>query len=99
MQQPHAHTDARAARPAASRLAWLGLGLFTAAFAVFEVVKHGPGAVPFYNAAHRVWGPLALLVACTFWIDSAALFTGALAHKVTTNFRSISNCTINPCMT
>jgi hypothetical protein len=38
-----------------------------------------PAAVPFYNLAHRVWGPLVLLVACTFWIDSAALFTGGLA--------------------
>lgn len=111
MQQPHARTDARAAHPDASRLAWLGPGLFTAAFAVFEVAKHGhgalavaltfvvapdlamliganrklargqlaPAAVPFYNAGHRVWGPLALLLACTFWLDSAALFTGALA--------------------
>jgi hypothetical protein len=38
-----------------------------------------PRAVPVYNLVHRVWGPLALLVACTFWIDSAALFTGGLA--------------------
>jgi Domain of unknown function (DUF4260) len=38
-----------------------------------------PAAVPFYNATHRVWGPLLLLVACTFLVDSAALFTGGLA--------------------
>jgi hypothetical protein len=38
-----------------------------------------PQAVPFYNAVHRVWGPLVLLVACTFWLDSAPLFTGGLA--------------------
>jgi len=38
-----------------------------------------PAAVPWYNTIHRVWGPLALLAACTFWIDSASLFTGALA--------------------
>lgn len=104
----HSHTRHA---PLARRIAWLGLGLLTLAFAVFEVVAHGlgalglalvflvapdltmlvganrrlargqlaPPAVPWYNAAHRVWGPLALLIACTFWIDSAALFTGALA--------------------
>jgi hypothetical protein len=38
-----------------------------------------PRAVPVYNLVHRVWGPLALLLACTFWIHSAALFTGGLA--------------------
>jgi hypothetical protein len=38
-----------------------------------------PRAVPFYNTVHRVWGPLALLVACTFWIHGPALFTGGLA--------------------
>jgi len=99
------------ARSSAHRLAWLGLGLLAGAFAVFEVTKHGqgalvlalifalapdlpmlmgakrtlargqlaPAAVPSYNTVHRVWGPLALLVACTLWIDSAALFTGGLA--------------------
>jgi hypothetical protein len=102
---------AAAARSVAHRLPWLALGLFATAFAVFEVAKHGsgalaltiafalapdlamliganrrlargqlaPAAVPFYNALHRVWGPLTLLVACTFWIDSAPLFTGGLA--------------------
>jgi hypothetical protein len=102
---------AREGRSAASRLAWLALGVFAAAFAVFEVAKHGTGAlalavafalapdlamliganrklargqlapqaVAFYNAVHRVWGPLVLLVVCTFWIDSAPLFTGGLA--------------------
>jgi hypothetical protein len=38
-----------------------------------------PAAVPWYNSLHGVWGPLMLLAACTFWIDSAALFTGGLA--------------------
>jgi hypothetical protein len=38
-----------------------------------------PRAVRYYNAVHRVWGPLAILVACTLWINSAALFTGGLA--------------------
>jgi Domain of unknown function (DUF4260) len=98
-------------RPAARRVAGLGLGLSATALAVFEVARHGqgalvlaltfalapdlpmriganralargqlaPAAVPFYNAVHRLWGPLALLVAGTFWIDSAALFTGGLA--------------------
>jgi hypothetical protein len=102
---------AAAARSVARRLPWLALGLFATAFAVFEVAKHGsgalalaiafalapdlamliganrrfargqlaPAAVPFYNALHRIWGPLALLIACTFWIDSAPLFTGGLA--------------------
>lgn len=99
------------ARPLGQRMGWLALGAFCVAFAVFEIVKHGggalglglafliapdlamligangklakgqlaPRAVRYYNAAHRVWGPLALLVACTFWINSAALFTGGLA--------------------
>jgi hypothetical protein len=98
-------------RPLARRAAWLALGLLALAFAVFEIIAHGlgalglalvflvapdltmligagrklakgqlaPPAVPFYNTVHRVWGPLALLVACTFWINSAALFTGGLA--------------------
>ncbi len=102
---------AREGRSVARRLAWLVLGLFATAFAVFEVAKHGGGALalavafalapdltmliganrrlardqlaplaaPFYNAVHRIWGPLVLLVACTFWIDSAPLFTGSLA--------------------
>jgi hypothetical protein len=79
-------THSQTRRPVVRRLAWLGLGLVTTAFAVFEVAKRtlargqlAPAAVPFYNAVHRLWGPLALLVACTFWIDSAALFTGGLA--------------------
>jgi type IV secretory pathway VirB2 component (pilin) len=38
-----------------------------------------PKAVPFYNAVHRVGGPVALLVACTFFVSGAALFTGGLA--------------------
>jgi len=111
----HAHatpgTGVHAPRSTARRAAWLGLGLFAIAFAMFEVVAHGlgalglalaflvapdltmligagrrlekgqlaPPAVPFYNLVHRVWGPLALLVACTFWIHSAPLFTGGLA--------------------
>lgn len=106
---PHTHSPQSTAR----RVAWLVLGLLATAFTVFEVAKHGrgalalalifviapdltmlvgvgggreltqgqlaPPAVPFYNSAHRVWGPLALLLACTFWIDSAALFAGGLA--------------------
>jgi hypothetical protein len=102
---------AAAPRSVARRLAWLALGLFATAFAVFEVARHGggalalaiafalapdlsmlvgarrglargqlaPQAVPFYNAVHRVWGPLVLLVVCIFWIDSAPLFSGGLA--------------------
>jgi hypothetical protein len=101
----------RGTRPVGQRMGWLTLGVFCMAFAVFEIVKHGggalalglgfliapdlamlvgangrlakrqlaPRAVRYYNAVHRVWGPLALLVACTFWINSAALFTGGLA--------------------
>ena len=115
MPQPTApgrtHAHPHTPRSPARRIAWLALGLLCVAFAVFEVAKHGrgalalaltfaiapdlamlvganrkldrgqlaPAAVPFYNAVHRVWGPLALLVACTFWITSAALFSGGLA--------------------
>jgi uncharacterized protein DUF4260 len=39
-----------------------------------------PRAVPFYNTAHRVWGPLVLLAAGAVWPDSAALLAGGLAH-------------------
>lgn len=38
-----------------------------------------PTAVPFYNTAHRVWGPLVLLGAGTVWTGSAALLAGGLA--------------------
>jgi Domain of unknown function (DUF4260) len=38
-----------------------------------------PTAVPFYNAAHRLWGPLALLAAGGIWPGSAALLAGGLA--------------------
>jgi Domain of unknown function (DUF4260) len=38
-----------------------------------------PTAVPFYNTAHRLWGPLALLAAGGVWPGSAALVTGGLA--------------------
>jgi hypothetical protein len=38
-----------------------------------------PTAVPFYNAAHRPWGPLALLAAGGIWPGSAALLAGGLA--------------------
>jgi len=111
MRDTTTRAHAAAARPAAYRLAWLGIGLLALASAVFEVVAHGfgalalalvflaapdltmlagagrqlargqlaPAAVPWYNTVHRVWCPLALLAACTFWIDSAALFTGGLA--------------------
>jgi hypothetical protein len=104
------HARVRPVRPA-RRLAWLALGGFCVAFAVFEVAKHGglalalalvfaiapdlamligasqklapgqlaPTAVPFYNAVHRVWGPVALMVASIFFGPGAALFTGGLA--------------------
>jgi hypothetical protein len=38
-----------------------------------------PTAVPFYNIAHRLWGPLALLAAGTSWPGSPALVAGGLA--------------------
>jgi hypothetical protein len=38
-----------------------------------------PTAVPFYNAAHRPWGPLALLAAGGIWPGSAVLLAGGLA--------------------
>jgi hypothetical protein len=38
-----------------------------------------PTAVPFYNAAHHLWGPLALLAACGVWPGSAVLLAGGLA--------------------
>jgi hypothetical protein len=38
-----------------------------------------PAAVPFYNTAHRVWGPLLLLAAGAGWPGSAALLAGGLA--------------------
>jgi Domain of unknown function (DUF4260) len=38
-----------------------------------------PTAVPFYNAAHRLWGPLALLAAGALWPGSAVLLAGGLA--------------------
>jgi hypothetical protein len=38
-----------------------------------------PTAIPFYNTAHRLWGPLALLAAGGVWPGSAALVTGGLA--------------------
>ena len=38
-----------------------------------------PTAVPFYNTAHRVWGPLLLLAAGAVWPGSAALVAGGLA--------------------
>ncbi|HZA83489.1 MAG TPA: DUF4260 family protein [Actinomycetes bacterium] len=38
-----------------------------------------PTAVPFYNAANRVWGPLVLLAAGAVWPGSAALLAGGLA--------------------
>lgn len=38
-----------------------------------------PAAVPFYNTAHRVWGPLVLLAAGAVWPGSAALVAGGLA--------------------
>jgi hypothetical protein len=112
--QLHNHAGPRPAHTpgsVAKRGAWLALGLFAIAFAVFEVSRHGlgalglglaflvapdltmligagrklargqlaPPAVPFYNLVHSVWGPLVLLVVCTFSIGSAALFTGGLA--------------------
>ncbi|MEV4253154.1 DUF4260 family protein [Spirillospora sp. NPDC049652] len=41
--------------------------------------KLGPGAVPFYNAAHRTVVPLALAVAYTVLsLDAPALFAGLL---------------------
>jgi hypothetical protein len=45
-------------------------------------LAHGqlaPTAVPFYNAAHRLWGPLALLAAGGAWPGSAVLLAGGLA--------------------
>jgi hypothetical protein len=38
-----------------------------------------PTAVPFYNAAHRLWGPLGLLAAGAVWPGSAVLLAGGLA--------------------
>jgi Domain of unknown function (DUF4260) len=38
-----------------------------------------PTAVPFYNAAHRLWGPLVLLAAGILWPGSAVLVTAGLA--------------------
>jgi hypothetical protein len=38
-----------------------------------------PAAVPFYNTAHRVWGPLSLLAAGAVWPGSAVLVAGGLA--------------------
>jgi len=38
-----------------------------------------PAAVPFYNIAHRAWGPLGLLAAGAAWPGSAVLVAGGLA--------------------
>jgi hypothetical protein len=38
-----------------------------------------PTAVPFYNAAHRVWGPLVLLATGAVWPGSTVLVAGGLA--------------------
>jgi hypothetical protein len=38
-----------------------------------------PAAVPFYNTAHRLWGPLLLLAAGAIWPGSAVLVAGGLA--------------------
>ncbi|MEV0619118.1 DUF4260 family protein [Nonomuraea sp. NPDC050404] len=85
----------------AGRIAWGVLGLFLAAFAVFESVKYGlpttaaalgffvladlarlagvraPGVL--YQAVHRVWIPLVILVGYTFGpIVWPPLFTAGL---------------------
>jgi hypothetical protein len=38
-----------------------------------------PRAVPFYNAVHRVWGPLALIAVYLVAVHEPALLAGALA--------------------
>ena len=38
-----------------------------------------PSAVPFYNTAHRLWGPLLLLAAGAIWPGSAVVLAGGLA--------------------
>jgi Domain of unknown function (DUF4260) len=38
-----------------------------------------PRAVPFYNAVHRVWGPLALIAVYLVAVHELALLAGALA--------------------
>ena len=69
---------------------------FFAAAGAHEPVSRGQlprQAVPFYNAAHRTWVPLALAVVCTVApLDTPALFTFLLAWMLHIAVDRVAGC-------